>query len=147
MSTTERAVCWHCGTVRDGLAQPCPGCGAVPSGEGLWVAWLLSTRHLAADDLPKVAARIRAGERPRPTEALLERAREALGQSLRVDPGLTQGQRWACLATSLLLTPLPGLVAAAWWWRLRPVSARQALALSAPAAILTTGAAAYLLIG
>jgi hypothetical protein len=125
----------RCGGERDRWDQVCPGCGHRPEGEGLLVAWLLSRENLSEPELAAVRARIVGGEVIRPTERMLDRARRALGTHFATDLGLGTAERWAVLAGSILLTPLPGLVLGAWSWDSRPRAARQALALSLPASI------------
>ncbi len=127
-----RAVCQRCGGRRDRYDQICPHCGHRPHGDGLLVAWLLSTEHLSPEQLDAAAERIARGDAPRPSDRQLERARVALGRHFRSDPGLTVGQRLGWLAMSALLTPLPGWVAWWWWRRTRPRAAVQVLALSLP---------------
>ncbi len=130
-----RSVCVRCGAERGRWDQVCPGCGHRPEGEGLLVAWLLSRENLSEGELAAVRARILGGEVIRPTERMLDRARRALGTHFATDLGLGTGERWALLATSILVTPLPGLVFGAWTWNSRPRAARQALALSVPASV------------
>jgi hypothetical protein len=130
------AVCVRCGAARGDYAQICPSCGLQPEGDGLLVAWLLSAHHLDEARLRQAQERIRAGEVIRPSEARLAVARRALRTDFASDPGLGAGERLALLATSVLLTPLPGWVLWAWWRRSRPRAAFQALALSAPASVI-----------
>ena len=103
------------------------------------IAWLLSSENLQDAALTQVAARVRRGESIKPSAQMLDKARRALGQHFSTDEGLTNQQRIALLATSLLLTPLVGWVLFAWWWSSKPRAAAQALALSLPATILFTG--------
>jgi hypothetical protein len=133
-----RAVCVRCGGERSRWDAVCPACGHRPDGEGLLVAWLLSSENLGAAELDGTRERIRAGHPIRPTARMLELARKATGRHFATDLGLPTRDRLALLAASLLLTPLPGFVLAAWWWNERPRAARQALALSLPAALVTT---------
>jgi hypothetical protein len=135
----SRAVCVKCAGERSSFEQVCPSCGHRPDGEGLLVAWLLSSANLGDAELNHAQARIRKGEPLRPSARMLEKARLALGQHFSTDEGLTMQQRLGLLATSLLLTPLVGWVLFAWWWSARPRAAYQALALSLPASILFTG--------
>jgi hypothetical protein len=130
----SRAVCVKCGASRGDFRAICPSCGYRVEGEGLLVAWLLSDGNLDEAGLDGVAARVRAGEPPRPTTRMLDRARSALGSDLGSDPGLDTPQRIALLVLSLFITPLPALTMAAWWWRDRPRAAVQALALAIPSA-------------
>jgi hypothetical protein len=131
-----RVVCARCGGERFGLEAICPGCGLVPEGEGLLVAWLLSDEHLAADELERVSARIRAGESIRPSAAQLQIARRMLGADWTSDPGLTSRQRLALVVGSVVLTPLAAWVLAGWWWWERPRAARQALLIAVPTSAL-----------
>ena len=132
------AICQRCGGTRSSYDQICPACGHRPRGDGLLVAWLLSSRHLDPESLEQVAARIGAGESIRPSARQLDRARRALGQDLSTDPGLTVGQRLGVLLTSLVLTPLVGWTGWLWWRESRPRAAKQALALSLPATVVLT---------
>lgn len=129
-----RAVCVRCGASRTEFRDICPGCGYRPEGEGVLIAWLLSDGNLDEAGLDAVAARVKAGEPPRPTSRMLDRARRALGGDLESDPGLGSTERIGLLVVSMLLTPLPALTMAAWWWRDRPRAAVQALALAIPSA-------------
>ncbi|MCA9494028.1 MAG: hypothetical protein KC621_29070 [Myxococcales bacterium] len=131
----SRSVCVRCGGERERHDQVCPSCGHRPDGDGLFVAWLLSTENLSEAELDGVRDRIRSGEVIRPTERMLARARRALGADFASDAGLDTRQRMLVLATSLLLTPLPGLIVGVWWWNDHPRAARQALALSLPASL------------
>lgn len=132
------AACQRCGGGRDAFDQVCPACGHRPSGEGLLVAWLLSTHNLDPARLEQAAARIAAGEPLRPTDKQLARARRALGRDFATDPGLTVPQLLGLFATSLVATPLVGWVAW-WWWRdTQPRAALQALALAAPVTVIAT---------
>jgi hypothetical protein len=100
------------------------------------VAWLASAEHLPEDRVAAVAQRIAAGHPLRPSVRQLDQARRALGTHFASDPGLEGAQRWGLLATSLVLTPMVGLVAW-WWWRgERPRAAVQALGLSLPFGVL-----------
>ena len=134
----KRAVCVRCGADRSDYAGTCPGCGHRPEGEGLLVAWLLSSENLGEPELDATRDRIKPGATIRPSARMLDRARRALGSHFATDLGMTTGQRLALLATSLFLTPLVGWVLFAWWWNDRPRTAVQALALSLPATVLFT---------
>ncbi len=135
-SDTLTAACARCGVVRVGFANLCPSCGTVVDADGRLVAWLLSGHNLDAAGVIAVGLRIRAGEAVVPTERSLDKARRALGRHLATDPGLSRWEGVAILFTSLLLTMLPGVVAA-WWWRdTRPRAARMALALAVPSGFL-----------
>jgi hypothetical protein len=131
-----RSVCLRCGATRARFDAICPSCGHRAEGEGLLVAWLLSSEFLDDAGLDAAAARIRGGESIRPSARHLDRARRALGRHFSSDPGLTAGQRAALLVCSLVATPLPGLVLGWWWREERPRAALQAFALSAPASVL-----------
>jgi hypothetical protein len=141
------AVCGRCGDTKPDFGVVCPACGHRPSGDGLAVAWLLSSHHLDADALAKVAERIRAGEAIRPGRAQLDRARAALRRTVATDPGLTGVQRLQLLAVCFLLTPLPAWVIAVWWRRTRPRAAVQALALAIPTTTLFTMFGLWRLLG
>ena len=139
--STGPAVCVRCGGMRDGFDRICPACGHRPEGEGLLVAWLLSSANLGDDELVAVQERIRNGEWVRPSARMLDRARRALGTHASSDPGLTRREGLALLATVILATPLVGWVLGAWWWRDRPRTARQAVAIALPATVVFTVAA------
>ena len=102
------------------------------------IAWLLSSHNLDEAKLEAAAQRISGGEPLRPSGKQLERARRALGQDYRTDPGLTVGQRLGLLATSIVLTPMVGWVAWMWWRRTRPRASVQALALALPLTAIYT---------
>jgi hypothetical protein len=134
----SRAVCVRCGQIRSDFRQICPSCGHRAEGEGLLIAWLLSDAHLPAEQLASVAERVRAGESIRPSERMLDLARQRLGRNFETDPGMNAKERLLLLATSLLITPLVGWTLW-WWWRTeRPRASSQALALSMPATVLFT---------
>ena len=134
----EAAICQRCGGRRDGFEQICPACGHRPQGEGLMIAWLLSSHNLDEAKLEAAAQRISGGEPLRPSGRQLERARRALGQDYRTDPGLTVGQRLALLGTSIVLTPMVGWAAWLWWRQTRPRASLQALALALPLTVIYT---------
>jgi hypothetical protein len=131
-----KSVCLRCGAIRGGFDQICPQCGHRPEGEGLLVAWLLSSANLAPEELQRASERVAGGEVIRPSGKQLDRARKALGRHFSVDPGLSLASRVSVLACALVLTPLPGLVLAAFWRNERPRAALEAFALSAPASVL-----------
>jgi hypothetical protein len=133
-----RAVCGRCGVERPDFRAICPGCGHRPDGEGVLVAWLLSSRYLSPAQLDAAADRIRAGELIQPSERMLAAARRALGRDFSTDPGLSGRDRFAVLATSLLLTPLVGWTLWWWWREERPRAAAQALGFSLPATLIFT---------
>lgn len=135
----SRALCVKCGGERTRFDQICPACGHRPDGEGMLIAWLLSSENLTDAQLRQTQARLRKGEHIKPSAKMLEKARRALGQHFTTDEGLTNPQRMGLLATSLFLTPLVGWVLFAWWWDQKPRAALQALALSLPATVLFTG--------
>lgn len=135
-----RAVCVRCGGERPRYDQVCPKCGFRAEGDGLLVAWLLSTEHFSEAELDRVRARVVAGEVIRPTARMLETARRATGAHFATDVGLDGRERLALLGVSIALTPLPAWVLAAWWWNERPRAARQALALALPVSVLSTAA-------
>lgn len=132
------AVCVRCAAERREWDQICPGCGHRPDEEGRLVAWLLSSENLTARELADVRKRILEGEVIRPSGKMLARARRALGYAFATDGGLSGSQRLSLLATSLIATPLVGLMLFLWWYRSRPRSAIQALALSLPATVAFT---------
>jgi hypothetical protein len=140
----DEAVCVRCGGFRADYRLICPHCGHRPDGEGLLIAWLLSSEHLNDHQLEEAAERVRSGESLRPSERMLERARRALGTHISSDPGLTARQRLGLLVTSLLLTPLVGWVLWFWWRGSRPRAAIQALGLSLPATAIFTALVLWL---
>jgi len=121
------AICARCGDYKARYDQVCPGCGHRPAGDGLLVAWLLSEHHVPAGQLPALAERVRRGEAIRPSDRVLDLARSALHRNLSTDEGLGRTRVLAFALVSLVLTPLPALVLAAWWRSERPRSALQAL--------------------
>ncbi|MBA2321876.1 MAG: hypothetical protein H0V89_12070 [Deltaproteobacteria bacterium] len=131
-----KSVCLRCGAIRGSFDGICSSCGHRPDGEGLLVAWLLSSENLDPAELQRTSERVARGESIRPSARQLDRARRALGRHFTVDPGLSTRDRILLLACSLLLTPLPGLVYAASWRTERPRAALEAFALSAPASVL-----------
>jgi hypothetical protein len=141
---SSRAICVRCGGERSDFDQICPSCGHRPEGEGLLVAWLLSSHNLSGDELKQVQARVRQGEAIRPSGRMLDKARRALGSHFATDTGMDTRQRLALLATSLFLTPMVGWVLFFWWRSERPRAAVQALALSLPASVLFTGLVIWL---
>ena len=138
------AICVRCGARRRGYDQICPSCGHQALGDGLLVAWLLSSNNLSEADLETAASRVQSGESIRPSARQLKQARIALGRDFSSDPGLTTRQRLALLATSLLLTPLVGWTLWLWWRQQRPRAALQALGLSLPASVLFFGLVVWL---
>jgi hypothetical protein len=119
---------------------PCPDCAAVPEGDERPLSYLLSRHHLRPAELDRASQRIRDGEAPLPSPALLEIARQELTASTSTgarpdpDPGLTSEEKLLFALASAALTPLVGIVA--WWsWRRdRPEASRQVLTISAPIA-------------
>jgi len=140
----SRAVCVRCGGERAGFDQICPSCGQRPEGEGLLVAWLLSSENLDNEELSRVQERVRTGESIRPSARMIDRARRQLGSHFATDAGMDVRQRVLLLTTSLLLTPLVGWVLFFWWRQDRPRASLQALALSLPATVLFTVLVPYL---
>lgn len=134
----SRAICVRCGVSRTDYRAPCPGCGFAPEGEGVAVAWLLSSEHLDDAALDAVQERVRSGESVEPSARMIATARRALQQDFSSDPGLDTRQRLLILGTSLLLTPAVGWVLWWTWRRSRPRAAWQAFALSAPATVAFT---------
>lgn len=130
------AICLKCGQSKSDFDVICPHCGHRPFGDGLLMAWLVSSHHLSPAQLEAAAQRIRSGKDLNPSEALLETARQALGRAASQDPGLPTAQRLALLLTSVIFTPWPGLVLWFWWRKERPKTAKQSLWLSLPAGLL-----------
>lgn len=104
-------------------------------------AWLFSDAYLSAEELQYAAARVRRGDRPDPSRALQEQAREAMGaqplpltgDALRPLPSSTL---LALTAGNLLLTPLTGIAVWAGLREDRPRAARQALYTTLPVLVL-----------
>ncbi|MCB9742903.1 MAG: hypothetical protein H6741_05330 [Alphaproteobacteria bacterium] len=148
-----RGICIRCASYKDRALGSCPACGHRPEGEERVLAWLFSRNFLDEDELEEAAARLARRERPRPPARLQELARRALypGQggeagargirpvgadAVPHDRGLSGEQQVLLGAASVLLTPLLGFV---YWWSLRqrrPVSARQALWVTLPVALV-----------
>ncbi len=130
------AVCVRCGATRSTYDQVCPSCGLEPEGDGLLMAWLLSSEHLDAEQLDAARSRIEGGEHIRPTPAMLKKARKALKVHFSTDPGLPWKQRMLLMMTCFLLTPLVGWTLFAWWRRTRPRAAWQSAFIAAPMSAL-----------
>lgn len=134
-----KAVCVRCGAEKPEFLAVCPSCGHRPEGDGVLVAWLLSTEHLDAARLEATAARIRRGEPIRPSAKMLRKARRALGRQIATDPGLGVRELLGLLAGNVLFSPLVGWTCAAWWYAERPRGALQAVLVSVPVSVLGTG--------
>lgn len=138
-ASTSAAICHRCGGPKRGPFVPCKVCGFTPSGEERSVAWLFSREHLSEDELAEAAARVRSGERPDPSRALIAQAHAGMGAvpaSTEQQRPLRLSQVLSLLAANLLLTPLAGLAV---WFGLReerPVAARQAIWATVPVALL-----------
>lgn len=141
------AVCVKCGGYRSRFDQICPACGHRPSGEGVLLAWLLSSENLDEAGLRGVSERVRAGESIRPSRRMLDRARRAMRSHFSTDPGLTVRQVLGLLATNILVTPLVGWVLAIWWRGERPRAAVQAFAVSLPCTVLFTVLVLWIAVG
>lgn len=139
---TVDAVCHRCGADKRGPLVPCKSCGFTPLGEDRAVAWLFSSHHLDGAELREVARRVSFGDRPEPSRALRDLAREAMGAApvgADLRQPLTRGQLGWLVAGNLLLSPLVGLAV---WFGLgadRPVAARQALRWTLPMMVLFIG--------
>jgi hypothetical protein len=146
---TVAAVCHRCGAEKRGPLVPCKSCVFTPLGEDRAVAWLFSSHHLDADELIEVARRVSLGERPEPSRALRDLAREAMGAApIGTDhrKPLTHSQVAWLVAGNLLLTPLVGLSV---WFGLgadRPIAARQALRWTLPMMVMFVGGWVLLLL-
>lgn len=130
------AVCVRCGGLRTSFRAICPICGHRAEGEGLQIAWLLSSEHLDAAQLENAAEKIRSGKPLKPSRKMLERARRALGTTLESDPGLPGIQVVGLLCANVLLTPLLGWTLWLWWRDEHPRAALQALLVSVPVSVL-----------
>lgn len=101
------------------------------------VAWLFSREHLTRAELDYAATRLRRGDRPDPSRALQEAAREAMGAQ---PAPLTHAAREPLSPTALLavtaaniaLTPLAGIAVWVGLREDRPRAARQALVATLP---------------
>lgn len=133
-----RAACIKCGALRADFRETCPSCGHRPDGDGLLVAWLLSSHHLTHEQLEEAQQRIMTGEPVRPSARMIASARAALGKAFSTDPGLPRNQVLGLMAVSILLTPLVGWMLSFWWRNNRPRAAWQAFLVSAPASVLFT---------
>ena len=138
MTDQNQAVCLRCGAFRANYREICPDCGHRPIGDGLLVAWLLSSHHLDEPQLHQAQQRILVGAPVRPSSKMLKTAREALGKAFTTDPGLRRAQVLGLMGVSLLLTPLVGWTLWFWWRTNRPRAAWQAFLVSAPATVLFT---------
>lgn len=132
------AICHRCGEEKSNFSLVCARCGHRPVDDGLLVAWLLSTNHLSAEELPMIAQRIRDGKTIRPSEKQLRVARRALGRSFASDPGLSGNQRLVMLGLSFVATPLPAWVCFFWWITTRPRAAWQSFSVALPATLVFT---------
>lgn len=135
------AICVRCGGRKSAFDQICPACGHRPGGEGLLVAWLLSSAHLDEAGLERASERIRAGESIRPSARMLDKARRALRAHLSTDPGLGARGVLGLFAANVVVTPLIGWTLALWWREERPRAALQAVAVSLPCTVLFTAVA------
>lgn len=130
------AACLRCGSSKPAYDAVCSGCGHRPEGEGLLVAWLLSDAHLDETELARASERLKGGDPVRPSDAMLDHARKALGRHATRDKGMPSRERAILLSTSILLTPLVGLTLWLWWREERPRSSIQAFWLSAPVSVI-----------
>lgn len=135
------AVCHRCGGSKKGPLVPCKVCGFVPTGEERPVAWLFSRHHLSPHELVHAAARLREGERPEPSRALRDGAREAMGAAPLPDAArrpLDNRELMLLAVGNLVATPLLGLAV---WWGLaerRPVASGQAMKVTIPFVLVLT---------
>ena len=133
------AVCHRCGGDKLGALVPCKTCGYVPSGADRSVAWLFSEHYLSGPELVAAAERVRAGERPEPSRALREHARQAMGAAPTVELAaqpLSSQQKVLIFLANFLLTTLAGYAV---WFGLResrPKAAREALVLTIPLSVI-----------
>ena len=134
------AVCQSCGTEKRAPLIPCKSCEFVPTGDERATAWLFSREYLSEEEMAEAARRIvEEGQRPDPSRALKQRAKEAMGAlpfEHSSDLPLSRAEMWGLGTANLLLTPLTGL---AIWHGLRPDrprAATQALRLTLPMAVV-----------
>ena len=138
-----KAVCVRCGAEKAHYGNVCPSCGNRPDGEGLLVAWIASDANLDEAALAATSRRIAAGEPLRPSAAMLQKARRALGREISTDEGLTVLQRFLLLGCSIVFTPFVGFTCFFWWRTEHPRSAWQALGLSLPPSVFFTAMWVY----
>jgi hypothetical protein len=129
------SACVRCGACHGDYQSTCVECGFRPYGEGLCIAWLLSTHYLEKAEVVEASSRIRMGETLNPSPKMLREARSALGRTFWSDPGLSTSQMFGVFLMTLFLTPLVGWVLWAWWRIYRPRAAWQALACAVPSSV------------
>ncbi len=113
---TPRSLCIRCGADKELPLGRCAQCAHVPDRGEAALSLLASTRMLSAEELDTVQGRLQRGEALRPSHARLRRARSLLiGGSEAAEP-LSRRQLTALAALSIVLTPIPALLAA-WAWR------------------------------
>jgi hypothetical protein len=132
------AICHRCGSKKSGPFVPCKACSHVPQGADRNVAWLFSEAHLSENELKSAALRVQRGERPDPSLALQDLARDTMGAAPRTDAGQTPLPTPALLgiaSANLLLSPMAGFAVWFGYRSERPVAAAQALRITIPIAI------------
>lgn len=111
-----RSLCIRCGADKELPLGRCARCQHVPDRGEAALSLLASTRVLSAEDLETVRVRLERGEALRPSHARLRQARSLLFESGPQTDVMSRRQIVALLALSVVLTPIPALLAA-WAWR------------------------------
>lgn len=132
------AVCVRCGFDKPSFDAVCPDCGHRPEGDGLLVAWLISSQNLDEPSMLATAARIRSGEPIRPSKRMLAKARRALGRKVATDPGLSARDFLLLLVGDVAFSPLIGWICMVWWRNERPRAALQAALVTVPTSLAFT---------
>lgn len=132
------AICQRCGGEKSGPFVPCKACAHVPQGADRNVAWLFSDAYLSHEELKSAALRVRGGERPDPSVALQDLARNAMGatpRTLRSQTPLPTRTLLGIASANLVFSPMAGFAVWFGYRSVRPVAAAQALRITVPIAI------------